>query len=62
MHEIEEEYEEKEEKPQGLRRTASFANVQIQEVAESDEEESKADDGKNNGKETSPNDARNKAS
>ena len=57
MQEIEEDEEEnKEEKPEGLRRTASFTNVLIQEAAESDEEEKTSQTGKSNTNESSPND------
>lgn len=57
MQEIEEDEEEnKEEKPQGMRRTASFTNVLIQEAAESDEEEKTSENGKNQTNESSPND------
>lgn len=52
MHEIEEQVPRP--KPEGLRRTASFSNIQIQEAAESDEEEKGCESAPNNN-ESSPN-------
>jgi hypothetical protein len=46
-----------------LRRTASFSNIQIQEAAESDEDEKTSENAKNkNNNESSPNDVKSKFS